>query len=316
MIRNNGKRRPATDEREEERTVDFGRLLTAMVTPFDDQLQIDWERTARLIDYLIESQRSDGLVIAGTTGESPTLTDEEKLELFRFAVKQANGRAKIIAGTGSNDTAHSIHLSKEAEKIGVDGIMLVSPYYSRTSQDGLLAHFRAIAAEVSLPIMIYNIPSRTGINIEAKTMLALAETPNVVAVKESSGDLDQMSAILAGAPSGFRLYSGDDSLTLPVLSIGGHGIVSVTSHLVGRQMKDMIDAHFEGRPADAAKLHLQLSPMFKGMFIGPKSRMVNPVPVKYALKRKGIDCGGVRLPLVNATLEEAAFLDELVDAYE
>jgi len=287
-----------------------------MVTPFDGDLKIDWNQTARLIDELIETQKSDGLVIAGTTGESPTLSDEEKLELFRFAVRQANGRAKIIAGTGSNDTAHSIHLSREAEKLGVDGIMLVSPYYSRTSQEGLLAHFRAVASSVSLPIMIYNIPSRTGVNIETKTMLALAETPNVVAVKESSGDLDQMSAILAGAPEGFLLYSGDDSLTLPALSIGAHGIVSVTSHLVGKSMKEMIDAHLSGRPERAAKLHLQLSPMFKGMFFGPKQRMVNPVPVKHALKVKGLDCGGVRLPLVGVTAEEAAFIESLVASYE
>jgi len=295
--------------------VDFGRLITAMITPFDGDLKIDWEQTGRLIDYLIETQRTTGLVIAGTTGESPTLTDEEKLELFAFAVRRANGRAKIIAGTGSNDTSHSIHLSQEAEKLGVDGIMLVSPYYSRTSQEGLLAHFRAVAASVTLPIMIYNIPSRTGVNIEAKTMLALAQTPNVVAVKESSGDLDQMSAILAGAPEGFKLYSGDDSLTLPVLSIGGYGIVSVTSHLVGRQMSEMIDAYVSGQTERAAKLHVQLTPMFKGMFFCPH-RVPNPVPVKYAMKSKGIDCGGVRLPLVGVTPEEAAFLDALTASFE
>ncbi|TLS52256.1 4-hydroxy-tetrahydrodipicolinate synthase [Paenibacillus antri] len=295
--------------------MDFGRLLTAMVTPFDGDLKIDWNQTAKLIDYLIDEQASTGLVIAGTTGESPTLTDEEKLELFRFAVRQANGRAKIIAGTGSNDTAHSIHLSQEAEKLGVDAIMLVSPYYSRTSQDGLLAHFRAVASSVSLPIMIYNIPSRTGVNIEAKTMLALADIPNIVAVKESSGDLDQMSAILAGAPDRFKLYSGDDSLTLPALSIGAYGIVSVTSHLVGKLMSEMIDAHVSGQPDRASKLHLRLSPMFKGMFFCPH-RVPNPVPVKYAMKHRGIDCGGVRLPLIGVTPEEANYIDVLVASYE
>lgn len=291
--------------------MDFGRLLTAMVTPFDDELRVDWQRTGELIDYLIERQASDGLVIAGTTGESPTLTDEEKLELFSFAVKRANGRAKIIAGTGSNDTAHSIHLTKEAEKLGVDGIMLVAPYYSRTSQSGLIAHFNAIAAATKLPVIIYNIPSRTGVNVEAKTMLELAKTANIVAVKESSGDLDQMSAIIAGAPEGFLLYSGDDSLTLPVLSIGGHGIISVASHLAGARMKSMIDAYAAGRTEEAAQLHLQLLPVFKGLFNCPH-RVPNPVPVKYALKSAGLDCGGVRLPLVNVTPDEAAFLDELV----
>jgi 4-hydroxy-tetrahydrodipicolinate synthase len=295
--------------------VDFGRLVTAMVTPFDDALRIDWEQTARLIDYLIEEQQSDSLVVAGTTGESPTLTDEEKLDLFRFVVKQARGRAKIIAGTGSNDTAHSIHLSKEAENIGVDGIMLVSPYYSRTSQAGLLAHFRAVAEQISLPVMIYNIPSRTGVNIEVQTMLELAQTPNVVAVKESSGDLDQMSAILADAPSSLRLYSGDDSLTLPVLSIGGYGIVSVTSHIVGRQMKAMIKAFAEGRTQEAAKQHLALLPMFKGMFFCPH-RVPNPVPVKHAMKHMGIDCGPVRLPLLDVTREESDFIRKLVTSYK
>lgn len=285
-----------------------------MVTPFDSDLKIDWDRTGSLIDYLIEQQGTDALVIAGTTGESPTLSDEEKLRLFAFAAERARGRAKIIAGTGSNDTAHSIHLTKEAEKLGVDGIMLVSPYYSRTSQAGLLAHFRAVAAETSLPVMIYNIPSRTGVNIETKTMLELAKTPNITAVKESSGDLDQMSAILAEAPEGFRLYSGDDSLTLPALAIGGYGIVSVTSHLIGRRMKALIEAYVSGRPDEAAKLHLELLPMYKGMFNCPH-RVPNPVPVKTALKAAGIDCGGVRLPLVDATAEEAAFIDALVRSY-
>ncbi len=295
--------------------MDFGRLLTAMVTPFNDQLQIDWDKTAKLVDYLIEEQKSEGLVVSGTTGESPTLTDEEKLELFRFVVKQARGRAKIIAGTGTYDTAHSIHLTEEAEKAGVDGIMLVAPYYSRPSQSGLIAHFRAIAEKTRLPILIYNIPSRTGTNIEANTTLELAKVPNIVAVKESSGDLDQMSAIIASAPEGFRLYSGDDSVTLPVLSIGGHGIVSVTSHIIGRQMKEMIDAFLAGRNAEAAQMHAKLLPVFKGIFFCPH-RVPNPVPVKYAVKVMGLDCGDVRLPLVNVTNEEKAFIEKLVAPYK
>lgn len=294
--------------------MDFGRLITAMVTPFDEELRIDWDRTAQLIDYLIEDQQSDSLVIAGTTGESPTLSDEEKLELFRFSVKQAAGRAKIIAGTGSYNTAHTIELSKEAEKAGVDGLLLVAPYYNRPSQSGLLAHFRAVAESVPLPIMIYNIPSRTGTNIEAETMLELAQIPNITSVKESSGDLDQMSDILAQAPEGFRLYSGDDSLTLPVISIGGYGIVSVSSHIIGKEMKQMIQAHVEGRTEEAAKLHLRLLPIFKGMFNCPH-KVPNPVPVKYALSLKGQPCGGVRLPLVSVTEDEAAFIDHLLRSY-
>ncbi|WP_274361406.1 4-hydroxy-tetrahydrodipicolinate synthase [Paenibacillus thermotolerans] len=292
--------------------MDFGRLVTAMVTPFDDKLRIDWEKTANLVEYLIEEQQSDSLVVAGTTGESPTLSDDEKLELFRFVMRQARGRAKIIAGTGSNDTAHSVHLTKEAEKAGVDAVLLVSPYYSRTSQDGLIAHFGAIAEATSVPVMLYNIPSRTGVNIEPNTLLTLMrQHSNITAVKESSGDLDQMSQIIAGLPEGTLLYSGDDNLTLPVLSIGGHGVVSVASHVIGREMKQMIEAYTGGRPADAAKLHGKLMPVFKGLFYCPH-RVPNPVPVKHALKVKGVDCGGVRLPLVTVTEQEAEFIEDLL----
>jgi 4-hydroxy-tetrahydrodipicolinate synthase len=291
--------------------LDFGRIVTAMVTPFDESLKLDWEKTARLVEYLIEDQQTDSIVVAGTTGESPTLSDEEKLELFRFVVKQARGRAKIIAGTGSNDTAHSVHLTQEAEKTGVDGLLLVAPYYSRPSQSGLLAHFRTIAESAKLPIMIYNIPSRTGTNILPATFLALAELPNVVAVKESSGDLDQMTKIIAGLPDGVRLYSGDDNLTLPVLSIGGHGVVSVTSHIIGKEMKAMINAHLEGRPQEAAALHVKLHPVFKGMFNCPHP-VSNPVPIKHALKLKGVDCGSVRLPLAPVSEDEAAFIESLL----
>jgi 4-hydroxy-tetrahydrodipicolinate synthase len=295
--------------------VDFGRLISAMVTPFDHQLSIDWNQTAHLIEHLVEQQHNDGLVVAGTTGESPTLTDDEKLQLFEFVVRKTGGRAKIIAGTGSNDTLHSIHLSKEAEKLGVDGIMLVAPYYNRTSQEGLYRHFVSVADQVSLPIVIYNIPSRTGINILPETILRLANHPHIVAVKESSGDLEQMSQIIAKAPPGFRLYSGDDNLTLPVLSIGGHGIISVASHIVGKIMKQMIHAYLNGQVQQAAQLHARLTPIFNGLFYCPH-RVPNPVPIKYALKANGMDCGGVRLPLVEATSEEAAFIEQLMLTFE
>jgi 4-hydroxy-tetrahydrodipicolinate synthase len=291
--------------------VEFGRLISAMVTPFNEQLQINWNRTDELVDYLIEQQQNDGLVVAGTTGESPTLTDDEKLRLFDRVIAKVNGRAKVIAGTGSNDTAHSTHLSKEAAKLGVDGIMLVSPYYNRTSQDGLLRHFMTIAEEVSVPILIYNIPSRTGVNILPETMLKLAEHPNIVAVKESSGDLEQMSQIIAQAPSGFKLYSGDDNLTLPVLSIGGYGIVSVAAQIVGVKMKRMIQAYLNGQVQIAAQLHAELTPIFKGMFFCPH-RVPNPVPIKHALKLKGVDCGTVRLPLIDVTADESAFISNLL----
>ncbi|MGO4184708.1 4-hydroxy-tetrahydrodipicolinate synthase, partial [Paenibacillus sp. TAF43_2] len=210
--------------------MEFGRLITAMVTPFDADGHIDWETTAKLIDYLIEEQQSDSLVVSGTTGESPTLSDEEKLELFRFAVKHANGRCKIIAGTGSNNTAHSIHLTKDAEAAGVDGILLVAPYYNRPSQEGLYQHFKAIAGATKLPILLYNVEGRTGVNISVETTLRLAQIDNVVATKDCAST-DQLTQIISGAPAGFKVYSGDDSATLPALAIGAYGIVSVAGHV-------------------------------------------------------------------------------------
>ena len=280
--------------------MEFGRVVTAMVTPFNKQLQIDWDKTKELIDYLIEEQLTDSIVVSGTTGESPTLTDEEKLRLFETAVQHAAGRCKIIAGTGSNDTAHSIHLTKEAEKLGVDGALLVAPYYNRPTQEGLYQHFKAIASSTKLPVMLYNVPKRTGINISYETTIRLAnELPNIVATKEANDDFTQITNIIKHAPEGFKLYSGDDETTLPVLAVGGYGIVSVVSHLVGRELREMIEAFVKGDVQDAAERHAELLPIFKGLFLFP-----NPVPVKYALQLHGIDVGGVRLPLVELNESE------------
>jgi dihydrodipicolinate synthase len=290
--------------------MDFGRLITAMVTPFDRNGEIDWETTERLIQYLIDEQKSDALVVSGTTGESPTLTDEEKIELFRFAVEKAAGRCKIIAGTGSNNTKHSIHLTQAAERCGVDGILLVVPYYNKPSQEGMYQHFKSIADSTRLPIMLYNVPGRTGASLTAETTLRLAQLPNVTSVKECAS-LDQMTQIIEGAPEGFRLYSGDDSVTLPALSIGAHGIVSVASHIVGSEMKTMIEAYLKGEVAEAARLHRQLHPIFKGLFECPHP-VPNPVPVKYALSLRGMPVGGVRLPLTQASEAEEAFIRRLV----
>jgi 4-hydroxy-tetrahydrodipicolinate synthase len=290
----------------------FGRLLAAMVTPFDADQKIAPVATQRLIEHLI-AQQNDGVIVAGTTGESSTLTDAEKLSLFDVAVQAANGRIKVIASTGTNDTQHTVDLSIQAEQCGVDGLMLVAPYYSRPSQDGLIRHFLAVADQVKIPIMLYNIPSRTGVNLTAETVRVLAQHPRIVAIKESSGDLEQMTYIRAQAPQ-LTLYSGDDSLTLPVLSIGGHGVVSVTSHLVGTQMKAMIQAYIEGKPQQASAWHTTLMPMFQGMFACPH-RVPNPVPIKYALRKMGLDCGTVRLPLVEVTAEEAMFIDALLTAF-
>lgn len=290
--------------------MEFGRLVTAMVTPFDENLQVNWDQVKRLVDYLIDEQKTDSLVISGTTGESPTLTDEEKLRLFEVCVAHAKGRCKIIAGTGSYDTAHSVHLTKEAEKLGVDGILLVAPYYNRPSQEGLYQHFKTIAENTNLPVMIYNIPSRTGIHIEAKTTIRLAQVPNIVATKESVSDFDHLSTILANVSSDFKLYSGDDSLTLPMLSIGGYGIVSVASHVIGKEIKAMIQAFIEGNVIEAAQLHTRLYPIFSGIFNCPH-RVPSPAPIKYALGLKGINVGRLRLPLLEVDENEAAFIREL-----
>ncbi|WP_027093592.1 4-hydroxy-tetrahydrodipicolinate synthase [Cohnella thermotolerans] len=288
----------------------FGRLITAMVTPFNEKLEIDWEVTGRLVDYLIEEQKSDSLVVSGTTGESPTLTDSEKEELFRFTVQRAAGRCKIIAGTGSNDTAHSIHLTRIAEQAGVDGVLLVAPYYNKPSQEGLYRHFKAIAESTRLPVMLYNVPGRTGVNISAETTLRLAQLPNVAATKECAS-LDQMTEIIKDAPEGFRVYSGDDSVTLPALSVGAYGIVSVASHIIGADMKELIAAYTEGRVEEAARINSRCYPIFKGLFHCPHP-VPNPVAVKYALTHKGLPVGGVRLPLVEATEDEAAFIRKLL----
>lgn len=295
--------------------MDFGRLITAMVTPFDAQGAIEWETLGRLVDHLIEVQRNDAIIVCGTTGESPTLTDEEKAELFRYVVRRANGRCKVIAGTGSNSTAHTIHLTHEAEQAGVDGILLVAPYYNRPSQEGLYRHFSAVAASTKLPIMLYNIPGRTGINVEVSTTLRLArEFDHIVATKESITDFDAFTRLVAESPEHFRVYSGDDGITLPVLSVGGYGIVSVSSHIVGAQMKEMIEAYLAGRVADAAALHQKLSPVFSAMFNCPH-RVPSPAPVKHALKLRGIDVGGLRLPLVGVTEAEGLFIEDVLNRF-
>ncbi|MBB6735483.1 4-hydroxy-tetrahydrodipicolinate synthase [Cohnella zeiphila] len=288
----------------------FGRLITAMVTPFNEQLEIDWEVTGRLVDYLIEEQKSDSLVVSGTTGESPTLTDDEKEALFRFTVQRAAGRCKIIAGTGSNDTAHSIHLTRIAEQAGVDGILLVTPYYNKPNQEGMYRHFKAIAESTSLPVILYNVPGRTGVNLSAATTLRLAELPNVAATKECS-TLDQMTEIIKDAPEGFLLYCGDDAVNLPVLSIGGYGLISVASHVIGAEMKELIAAALEGRREDAVRLNNRCFPVFKGLFQCPHP-VPNPVAVKYALTLKGLPVGDVRPPLAGPSEEEAAFIRKLL----
>ena len=276
----------------------FGHVVTAMVTPFDAGGAVDYAKAAQLARRLIEAG-NDGLVVAGTTGESPTLSDEEKIRLFRTVKDAVGDRAKVIAGTGTYDTAHSIHLSQEAARAGCDGLLLVNPYYNRPSQDGLYAHFRAIAESTPLPVMLYNIPGRTAVNCTPDTIARLAEIPNIVAVKEAAGSLDQVSEIRIKTPERFAIYSGDDSLTLPKLAVGAVGVVSVAGHLVAGEIQQMIRAYFAGQVADALRLHRRLFPLFKVLFI-----TTNPVPVKAALRLLGFDCGRPRLPLVDVTPKE------------
>jgi len=290
--------------------VDFGRLITAMVTPFDNTGEINWEETSRLVDYLIEDQKTEALVVCGTTGESPTLTDDEKLELFSFVVKKVQGRCKVIAGTGTNSTKHSIQLTKKAEALGVDGALLVVPYYNKPNQEGLYQHFAGIAAETNLPLILYNVPSRTSVCMSVATTIRLSQIPNIVAIKECVS-VDQVTLIAAACPSDFHVYSGDDASALPTLAVGGHGIISVASHIVGAQMSEMISAYISGDIQRAGEIHRKLFPIFKGLFECPHP-LPNPSAVKYALEMRGIKVGSVRLPLVSPTTEEAAFIEALL----
>lgn len=288
--------------------VQFGNVVTAMVTPFDRKGNLDLAKTTELVNYLLDNG-TDALVVAGTTGESPTLTTEEKVALFRHVVSVVNGRVPVIAGTGTNNTRASIELTKRAEEAGVDAVMLVSPYYNKPNQEGLYQHFKAIAESTSLPVMLYNVPGRTAVSLAPETVIRLAEIPNIVAVKEASGNLDAMAEIIERTPDDFLLYSGDDSLTLPVLAIGGAGVVSVASHIIGDEMQRMIRAFQAGDHQQAAALHCRWLPLMKGLFAAP-----SPVPVKTALQLCGLDVGAVRLPLVPLTEQERNELQRLLSA--
>jgi 4-hydroxy-tetrahydrodipicolinate synthase len=271
---------------------EWGKLLTAMLTPFDADGGVNYDEAARLAAYLVDVQKNDGVVVNGTTGESPTLTESEKLQLLSVVIDAVGNRASVLFGAGTYNTAESIHLTREGERRGAHGIMLVNPYYNRPGQDGLYAHFSTVAAETNLPVLLYNIQPRSSINMETSTLMRLAEIPNIVGVKEASGLIGQIADVAAQAPEGFCVYSGDDGLTLPILSVGGYGLVSVVAHVVGAPLKEMIEA-FPNNPRRALELHRKLMPVFKGMFAFP-----SPVPIKYATSLQGFDCESVRLPLV------------------
>lgn len=282
---------------------EFGRVLTAMVTPFQADGSVDYEVAEALAAHLAE-HGSDALVVCGTTGESPTLTWDEEFQLFRVVQQAVAGKAKVIAGTGSNSTKEAIAATREAAKLGLDGSLQVVPYYNKPPQDGLYQHFQAIAqAAPELPMMLYNIPGRTGQNLLPETVARLAEVPNIVAIKEASGSLDQASQVRRLTPPEFAIYSGDDSLTLPLLAVGGAGVVSVASHLVGDRLQSMIQSFEQGRVFDAMQIHLELTPLFKTLFIA-----TNPIPLKAALALQGWQVGTPRLPL---TEPSAAVIDAL-----
>ena len=279
---------------------EWGRVITAMVTPLDSQLNVDFGQAGKLAQRLIDSG-TDTILVGGTTGESPTLTDNERVWLVEAVLDAIGDKAPVIAGTGTNSTAASVALTKQAEALGAHGAMLVAPYYNKPPQNGLYAHFRTVAEATRLPVMVYNVPGRTSVNITPETMGRLAEIENIVALKEAGGSADQASEMVRAVRGKLRVYSGDDSLTLPMMAIGAYGVVSVVSNVAGRLVADMVKAFAAGETARATELHLQLLPLFKGLFL-----TTNPIPVKAALCLQGFDAGGLRLPLIEATEEQVA----------
>ncbi len=276
--------------------VEIGRLLTAMVTPFKADGALDYEAAEKLAALLV-ADGSDGVVVSGTTGESPTLSDDEKIELIK-AIKKAIPGKNVVAGTGSNDTHHSVKLSERAMKAGADALLAVVPYYNKPPQEGMYQHFRAIS-EVG-PTIMYNIQGRTAVNMTAATTLRCAELPGIIGVKEASGDLDQIGLVCAGKPAGFKVWSGDDSWTLPVLAVGGYGVICVVSHIAGRSMKKLIEAHSEADNELASKIHGGLLPVIRALM----TTAANPVPIKSVLNAMGFAAGPFRLPLVPLTKDQ------------
>ncbi|WP_448589131.1 4-hydroxy-tetrahydrodipicolinate synthase [Thermodesulfobium sp.] len=286
--------------------VNFGRVLTAMVTPFDDEGRVNYDEAVRLANFLLENG-SDGVVLAGTTGESPTLTHQEEFELFKAVYDSLKDKGTIIAGTGSNSTETAINSTKIAENVGVHGVLLVAPYYNKPPQEGLYQHFKAIAKSTSLPCILYNIPGRTSININPDTIIRLTEIDNIVALKDATGSTEQVSQILSSVKENFLVYSGDDSMTLPMLSVGGYGVISVASHVVGPEIREMIMDFVNGNITKAKDMHLKLFPIFKAMFTS-----TNPIPVKAATNLIGFKVGNPRLPLVPLSKPELDRLKELL----
>ncbi|MFC1966177.1 4-hydroxy-tetrahydrodipicolinate synthase [Chloroflexota bacterium] len=287
----------------------LGRLLTAMVTPFDEGGAVDYEQAKKLALALLKSG-SEGLVVVGTTGESPTLIREEELRLFKEVKSAIAGQGAIVAGTGSNSTVEALEATKEAERIGVDACLLVVPYYNKPTQEGLYQHFKTIAQSTSLPCILYNVPSRTVVGLSADTIIRLSQIDNIIGVKEASGNLEQISRIISNTGEDFLVWSGNDGDTLPVLALGGYGVVSVASHLVGNQISEMIYNFIGGKVKEAAGIHRQLIPLFNALFV-----VSNPIPIKYALNHIGFRVGKPRLPLTEADIQSAALIKDTLKNY-
>ncbi|MBN1855399.1 MAG: 4-hydroxy-tetrahydrodipicolinate synthase [Dehalococcoidia bacterium] len=288
----------------------LGRLLTAMVTPFDEKGEVDYLQARKLARSLLQSG-SDGVLVSGTTGESPTLTIEEKLRLFGEIKDEVGGIGPVIAGTGNYNTRESIELTKEAEKIGVDACLLVVPYYNKPTQEGMYQHFSTIAASTSLPCIMYNVPGRTSSNLASETVIRLSKVDNIVGVKEASANLHQISEIIDGVASDFLVYSGNDGDTLPLMALGGYGVVGVITHLVGAQTKDMMNLFLAGKTAEAATIHRHLLALVDAMFC-----IANPIPLKYAMNLLGFRVGGTRLPLCEPDEKAVRVIEETLKKYK
>ncbi|MFC1987872.1 4-hydroxy-tetrahydrodipicolinate synthase [Chloroflexota bacterium] len=288
----------------------LGRLLTAMVTPFDKEGTVDYEQAKKLASALVNSG-SEGVVVVGTTGESPTTVRTEEIRLFHEIKAALGGKGAVIAGTGSNSTAEALEATKEAERVGVDACLLVVPYYNKPTQEGLYQHFKTIAQSTSLPCIVYNVPSRTVTNLSAETAIKLSQIDNIIGVKEASGNLEQIAKIISNAREDFLVWSGNDSDTIPILALGGYGVISVASHLVGNQISKMINSFINGKANEAASIHRHLLPLVNALFI-----VANPIPVKYALNHIGFNVGKPRLPLTEPDEKTAAFIRDTMKNYK
>ncbi|MBU2536028.1 MAG: 4-hydroxy-tetrahydrodipicolinate synthase [Chloroflexota bacterium] len=288
---------------------ELGRLITAMVTPLDEKGEVDYEQATKLALALLASG-SDGVLVVGTTGESPTMLRAEEYRLFRDIKAAVGGKGTVIAGTGSNSTAEAVGATKEAEKIGVDACLLVVPYYNKPTQEGLYQHFRTVAESTSLPCIMYNVPSRTVVNMNADTVIRLSKVDNIIGVKEASGNFEQIAKIIQETSDDFFVWSGNDTDTFLIMALGGYGIISVASHLVGNQIKQMIDSFVDGKVAEAASIHRRLLPLVDALFI-----ISNPIPVKYAVNQVGFRVGKPRLPLTEPDEKTAAIIKDTLKNY-